>query len=226
MNPPPQLIPQHRWFARPSLRSLVIGALTGSGIWLLALGPVFATGKFRFTLKNPDWIEAIVLWFGLMAILSSASLRATLWNQGTACKWLLVLLTVMILHGQFARNSSASFPFVSWGMYTNPRPTPKYASWTVTYRDGSVGEFPFQKVSNRGGIRPFLERFQKLVLRPEADPNEVERLHRGLVALFNHRHSDNPIVEMQLLRRTIPIDSFSGRESISGEVVAVFTFRD
>lgn len=214
-----------------SERARAYGA--AAGLWLLVVGGAMSTRPFKKGLFGLDGLESMAFLLLLLAFASSARLRALLAGIGRPRALLVAAVLGLVLWGQLARDNRVSFPFLHWSMYTHKRPPNHYLEYVATYRSGEAGLFPFGRLTLFSGSQVLdpqgrmLESRITMWLTPEegeiasdAARAELEKL----VATYNAAHAADPVVRLSVMRRRVPIQGFTGRESIRSEALLEMRF--
>jgi hypothetical protein len=205
------------------------------GVWLLVVGGAMATRPFKKGLFGPDGLESMAFLVLLLAFASSRRLRALLASIGRPRALLVTAVLALVLWGQLVRDNRVSFPFLQWSMYTKKDPPNDYLEYVARYRSGDTGLFPFGRLTSFSGSQ--LSDSQGRVLENRItkwlDPEEGEVASDAaraelakLVATYNAGHGDDPVVHLAVMRRSVPIRGFTGRESIRSEQILELRFDD
>ena len=204
-------------------------------LWLLVVGGALATRPFEADCCGHDAFESLAMGALLLAFAASRRVRSLLGGIGLPRALFVSALLGLALWGQLARDNRVSFPFLAWSMYTKQDPPSEYLDFEVRYRNGETGRFPFGQLASFAGSKFMVPQGRALENRitqwldPERgalDP-ETARTELGkLVATYNARHPDNPVVSMTVLRCSVPIRDFAGRESVVREPLLEVGFDD
>jgi hypothetical protein len=207
--------------------------VAAAGLWLLVVGGAMSTRPFKKGLFSLDGLESMAFLLLLLALASSARLRALLAGIGRPRALLVAAVLGLVLWGQLARDNRVSFPFLHWSMYTHKRPPNHYLEYVATYRSGEAGLFPFGQLTLFSGSQVLdpqgrmLESRITTWLTPEegeiasdAARAELEKL----VVTYNAAHAADPVVRLSVMRRRVPIQGFTGRESIRSEALLEMRF--
>lgn len=105
-------------------------------------------------------------------------------------------------------------------MYGQPHPSSSYAEFIAEYESGSEGQLPFHELHPSPSPRSIMWRLERLARQgyvnepDEKLQQEYQERMRTLMEIHNARQSDNPIRAVRLMQCTIPIDAYTGRDSI------------
>jgi hypothetical protein len=204
-------------------------------LWGLAVGGASATRPFEGGFFGPEALESLAAGVLLLAFAASQRLRSLLTGIGAPRALFVTALLGLLLWGQLARDNRASFPFLHWSMYTSRTPSNAYLEFEVRYRNGETGPFPFGQLTSFSGSKFLAPQGRALENRitkwsrpaPGAPVPAMARAELAkLAATYNARHRDNPVASMSVVRRTVPIHDFTGRESVLREPLLEIGFDD
>jgi len=204
-------------------------------LWGLVVGAARATRPFEAGLLGPEVLESLAAGALLLAFASSRQVRSQLAGIGSPRALFVIALLGLVLWGQLARDNRASFPFLHWSMYTSRAPSNEYLEFEVRYRNGETGLFPFGQLTSFSGSKFLAPQGRALENRltkwlrpgPGAPVPAMARAELAkLAATYNARYRGNPVVSMTVVRRTVPIQDFTGRESVLREPLLEMGFDD
>jgi hypothetical protein len=175
-------------------------------------------------LKLPLIGEAVLFFAGLLFFFHSKKLNAFILPLGHSQRHALFIFIGLILVGQLASNSNATYPFPQWHMYCYPKPSTEYIEYHADYASGRSGFFPFERISPTGSSgRPFVGRFNNILFPKGASRDSVSLATRAdflimelrpILQYHNFRHPEDPIRRLSIFRKTVPIDAYDGEHSI------------
>jgi hypothetical protein len=172
-------------------------------------------------------IEAFVYLLLLLACASHAPLRTAVLQMGTTQGLVVGTLLLLAVAGQLYKWTPGSYPFATWSMYANLHPRTDFGQFNAVRRSGSTILFPFAEVS--ASVRPFQYHFSARldVIQRSSDASSgktkaIAELNSWLTALaqvYNRRYPEDPIRSIHGVTCALPLQNYSGPDSIPCEPV-------
>lgn len=166
----------------------------------------------RVVAVQPNYAEWAMYLGGLLVTAHAARRARSFRNIGRARQVVLAGLVWSLLAGQVAGESRDTYPFVTWSMYTNPEPEPKYLELRARLASGRTVPFPLREVVPTTGVLPTRQGVVELLEGEDGESGEDrvgERPTRGaavvtrLVDLYNRRNPEDPVVSLEILQHNI-----------------------
>lgn len=205
-----------------SPRSIDAGAV-------LAWAAVFAAAaavRMAVDLGTPPVAEALIYLALLLGLARSSALSRAWSVLAGPRRSVIALLIAGMTAGQLVDSGRDTFPFVDWGMYSQPmHGDPSYFGYTAKLADGREVRFDvFRALSSLASryVRPLDITATKL-LENDAGPEQAaletsyDRAVAAIAEAWNRDHPDERIVEVQVWRYTVPLAGYAGPASIRRE---------
>lgn len=198
------------------------GAIAGLGLLL--------NGRLQADLMANAWrlLEAGMILGLLLCLAAHRSLSAALGTvRGTRAIALLGLLGLVAV-AQVIDKTRATYPFLSWSMYSEPEVMPTYVEYKATLASGRVIDFPFHEIVPTFERRSVSHGLTRRLARRSQPPGhlyfieEAERLIESLAKIYNARHPSDQIEHVEVRYRAVPLQEFEGPASIRSRHIASY----
>lgn len=196
---------------------------------LVFWGLIALTGLSISGGSPPVYVEILAYLVLLTALFSFRPLRALVRRLDPARRILFLCVLGLMFVGQIVSNHRISYPFPQWNMYCAPTPSNQYFDYLVTHRSGRTEHFPFDEIYPANEPRMLMGRFDRIARRIKhpAAPTARDRARlaklegelRTLLSVYNEHFPRDPVTEMRVFQKEIPIRQYHGPESIESSLL-------
>ena len=184
--------------------------------------------------RFPRELDAVFLgeclFYALLLVWLGRRPEITRWFRGEDARYgrLMLAFVVLLVAGQLIADSSRSYPFVTWAMYSKPaRKVPVFLECHGILADGSEVVIPAAQMFQGLGVR-LMRTWLRLAEDAEAETvpdaeaaawRKFDLLVNSLALEYNRMTPEAPVVETVVWRVMIPIQSRSESSEFTRDVL-------
>ena len=143
--------------------------------------------------------------------------------MGTVRLAALAFFLVAAVGAQLYKGTSWTYPLAAWTMYSDAAPAQDYPRYEAKLASGELVDFPFDRVSPSRSTLAFMSGFSSR-LRQVADlpvgaerdaaASELGGLLSQVAAIYNQHNPQESVRSVNALLCTVPLDGYSGEDSL------------